>query len=216
MESMGAITPSTLSRSDLPWQIAWSREKCTPCGPWGRRVPARAIEPGVFRKRTVQVPVGLAEKPGILVQASTTALKQRTGSGARLLGCGMWAGYCPNGPSAGPKRGTDKLRFQQQHPGGGPSPQRRGRPATTPAAILERDQGRSPSPCSRPALGCGTARLRAADRSDGFSPRGELGRKTGITLVPPVREIYPSSSHMSLRAFSPQHVGGLQMGVAKP
>ena len=111
MESMGAITPSTLSRSDLPWQIAWSREKCTLCGRCTAVCPVRAIEPGVFRKRTVQVPVGLAEKPGNLYSVYH-GIEQRTDPAHACIGCGMCDLVCPNG-AIRPVRSTetDKLRF---------------------------------------------------------------------------------------------------------
>ncbi len=68
MESMGKINPSTLSTTDLPWQIVWSKEKCTLCGRCTAVCPVRAIELGVHSKRTLQVPMGLTEKPGRLVQ----------------------------------------------------------------------------------------------------------------------------------------------------
>ncbi len=73
MESMGCITPSTLSTKDLPWIILWNKEKCTLCGRCTAVCPVRAIELGVHRKRAIQVSIGLEEKPGNLFTAFTTA-----------------------------------------------------------------------------------------------------------------------------------------------
>ncbi len=67
MESAGTVNPSTLSVKDLPWQIMWNKEKCTLCGRCTAVCPVRAIEPGVHRKRALQVPVGLEEKPAQLL-----------------------------------------------------------------------------------------------------------------------------------------------------
>ncbi|MEI7637127.1 MAG: 4Fe-4S binding protein, partial [Syntrophus sp. (in: bacteria)] len=55
---MGKISPSTLSKSDLPWQIIWNREACTLCGRCTAVCPVRAIELGVHRKRVVQTVIG--------------------------------------------------------------------------------------------------------------------------------------------------------------
>ena len=49
MESMGHVTPSTLSVKDLPWQIMWNKEKCTLCGQCTTVCPVRAIDLGVRR-----------------------------------------------------------------------------------------------------------------------------------------------------------------------
>ena len=59
MEPVGRLTPSTLSTKDLPWQLLWSKEKCTLCGRCTAVCPVRAIELGVHRKRVVEVPLGL-------------------------------------------------------------------------------------------------------------------------------------------------------------
>ena len=59
MSTNGAITPSTLSPKDLPWQILWNKEKCTLCGQCTAVCPVQAIDLGVFRKRMVEPPVGL-------------------------------------------------------------------------------------------------------------------------------------------------------------
>ena len=55
MQTDGPVTPSTLSVKDLPWQILWSKEKCTLCGRCTAVCPVNAIDLGVFRKRVLDV-----------------------------------------------------------------------------------------------------------------------------------------------------------------
>lgn len=55
MQPNAAITPSTLSVKDLPWQILWQKDKCTLCGRCTAVCPVNAIELGVFRKRRIKV-----------------------------------------------------------------------------------------------------------------------------------------------------------------
>jgi ferredoxin len=55
MQPNAAITPSTLSVKDLPWQILWHKDKCTLCGRCTAVCPVNAIELGVFRKRRITV-----------------------------------------------------------------------------------------------------------------------------------------------------------------
>ncbi|MRR38423.1 4Fe-4S dicluster domain-containing protein, partial [bacterium] len=64
MESMATLHPSTLSTKDLHWRILWSKEKCTLCGRCTAVCPVQAIELGVHRKRTGNVPLGIKETPG--------------------------------------------------------------------------------------------------------------------------------------------------------
>ena len=47
-----AITPSTLSIKDLPWQILWDKDKCTLCGKCTAVCPVSAVELGVFRSES--------------------------------------------------------------------------------------------------------------------------------------------------------------------
>ena len=66
MEPVGHIAPSTLSAKDLPWQIAWQKDRCTLCGRCTTVCPVRAIELGVHRKRALTTPVGLESRPANL------------------------------------------------------------------------------------------------------------------------------------------------------
>lgn len=53
MSSNRTIKPSSLSLSDLPWQIQWKKDRCTLCGQCTAVCPVRAIELSVFRKRNI-------------------------------------------------------------------------------------------------------------------------------------------------------------------
>lgn len=111
MEPMGHIAPSTLSTKDLPWQILWDKEKCTLCGSCTTVCPVRAIDLGVHRKRSLQVPVGLETMPGNLFSVYH-GIDQRTDPAHACVGCGMCTMVCPNGAIL-PMHGDeiDKLRF---------------------------------------------------------------------------------------------------------
>jgi glutamate synthase (NADPH) large chain len=77
MSSNTAISPSALSIKDLPWQILWDKEKCTLCGQCTAVCPVQAIELGVFRKRIIETPVNLSEKPSTLYKIYN-GIRQRT------------------------------------------------------------------------------------------------------------------------------------------
>ncbi|MBN1470242.1 MAG: 4Fe-4S binding protein, partial [Syntrophaceae bacterium] len=123
MESVGTISPSTLSLKDLPWQIMWSKDKCTLCGQCTAVCPVRAIELGVHRKSVLQVPVGLEQKASNLLSVYF-GIDQRTDAAHACVGCGMCTMVCPNGAIM-PIRSdeVDKLRF---HVNQGGEPRRRG------------------------------------------------------------------------------------------
>ncbi|MBE0556966.1 MAG: 4Fe-4S binding protein, partial [Proteobacteria bacterium] len=87
MEPDGQLKPSTLSTTDLPWQVYWSKEKCCLCGRCTAVCPVQAIELGVHRERMIQVQVGLKEKPGNLYGVYH-GVRQRTDVAHACIGCG--------------------------------------------------------------------------------------------------------------------------------
>ena len=111
MQTNGTVTPSTLSLKDLPWQIRWSKEKCTLCGRCTAVCPVNAIELGVFRKRGVDAPIGFARAPSNVFSVYH-GIRQRTDPAYRCVGCAACSMVCPNDAIL-PERGdeTDKLRF---------------------------------------------------------------------------------------------------------
>jgi glutamate synthase (NADPH) large chain len=96
MEPDGRLKPSSLGLKDLPWQIVWNKEKCTLCGQCTAVCPVQAIEIGVHRKRFIQTPLGLTEKPSN-VFAVYHGVRQKTDVAHACTGCGMCAMVCPNG-----------------------------------------------------------------------------------------------------------------------
>ncbi len=213
MESMGPITPSTLSTKDLPWQIQWSKEKCTLCGSCTTVCPVRAIELGVHRRRALQVPVGLETKPGNLVSIYH-GIDQRTDPAHACVGCGMCTMVCPNGAIA-PLRsdGIDKLRF---HVNQGGEPRRRGGRRNNPDSVLDKIKFVRISMLTDPALDAGRHEFELRTLLGRVLPPEEMlkvSRENG--WMPPVREIYPLViGSRSFGALSPKMWEGLQMGVA--
>ncbi|MEN6319216.1 MAG: glutamate synthase-related protein [Syntrophaceae bacterium] len=213
MESMGTITPSKLSRSDLPWQIEWSKEKCNLCGQCTAVCPVQAIELGVHRKRTLQVPIGLTEKPGNLFSVYH-GIRQRTEPAFACIGCGMCDLVCPNG-AIRPVRNieTDKLRF---HINQGGVPRRRGGRRNDPRNVLDEIKFIRISMLTDPALDSSRHDFELRTLLGRILPAEDLVKTTSANgWIPPVREIYPLIiASMSFGALSPNMWEGLQMGVA--
>jgi glutamate synthase (NADPH) large chain len=213
MESMGKITPSTLSGSDLPWQIAWNMGKCTLCGQCTAVCPVRAIELGVHRKRTVPTPMGLMEKPAQLFSVYH-GVRQRTEPAFACIGCGMCDLVCPN-DAIRPVRNveTDKLRF---HINQGGVPRRRGGRRNDPRNVLDEIKFIRISMLTDPALDASRHDFELRTLLGRILPAEELvntAKENG--WIPPVREIYPLIiGSMSFGALSPNMWEGLQMGVA--
>jgi glutamate synthase (NADPH/NADH) large chain len=213
MESMGCANPSTLSIKDLPWQIHWSKDKCTLCGNCTSVCPVRAIELGVHRKRALQIPIGLEEKATNLFSVYH-GIVQRTDAAHACVGCGMCTMVCPNGAII-PVRGDeiDKLRF---HVNQGGEPRRRGGRRNSSDSVLDRIKFVRISMLTDPALDAGRHEFELRTLLGRVLPPEEMlkvSREEG--WMPPVREIYPLIiGSMSFGALSPNMWEGLQMGVA--
>jgi len=213
MESIGTINPSTLSVKDLPWQIMWSKDKCTLCGQCTAVCPVRAVELGVHRKSFLQVPVGLEEKASNLLSVYF-GIDQRTDAAHACVGCGMCAMVCPNGAIT-PMRSdeVDKLRF---HVNQGGEPRRRGGRRNTHDSVLDKIKFIRISMLTDPALDAGRHEFELRTLLGRILPPEEMlrvSREKG--WMPPVREIYPLViGSMSFGALSPNMWEGLQMGVA--
>ncbi|MBW1960489.1 MAG: 4Fe-4S binding protein [Deltaproteobacteria bacterium] len=208
-----ALTPSTLSVKDLPWQILWDKDRCTLCGGCTAVCPVQAIELGVFRRRIVQTFLNLDEAPGN-VFTIYHGIRQKTDPGYACMGCGMCNLVCPNDAII-PARSdeADKLRY---HINRGGQPRRRGGRRNVPGGILDRIKFIRISMLTDPALDAGRHE---------FELRTLLGRilppEKNLKLlkengwIPPVREIYPLIiGGMSFGALSPTMWEGLQLAVA--
>jgi glutamate synthase (NADPH/NADH) large chain len=213
MQSNEKIIPSSLSLKDLPWQIVWSKEKCTLCGRCTAVCPVHAIEAAVFRKRVVDVETGLREKPGN-VYKTYYGIRQRTSPAYHCVGCGMCAMVCPNDailPMHSDEAG--KLSF---HINQGGEPERRGGRRNAPGGVLDRIKFTRISMLTDPALDAGRHEFEMRSLLGRVLPPEENMRRVRENeWIPPVREIYPLIiGGMSFGALSPTMWEGLQMGVA--
>jgi glutamate synthase (NADPH/NADH) large chain len=104
MLTNGTIVPSSLSVRDLQWQVDWDKDKCTLCGRCCAVCPVQAIELGVHRKRTIQIPslaeIGPATASSNVYQVYH-GIRQKTDPAYACTGCGMCNLVCPNGAIMG-------------------------------------------------------------------------------------------------------------------
>ena len=213
MESMGNLHPSTLSTKDLHWRILWSKEKCTLCGRCTAVCPVQAIELGVHRKRTVNVPLGIKDTPGAVFSVYH-GIDQRTDPAYACIGCAMCTLVCPNEAIIPVHNDeTDKQRF---HINTGGVPRRRGGRRNNPGSLLDQIKFVRISMLTDPALDAGRHEFELRTLLGRILPAEEallFTRENG--WIPPVREIYPLLiGSMSFGALSPTMWEGLQMGVA--
>ena len=206
MPSNRPITPSTLSIKDLPWQIEWSKEKCTLCGSCTAVCPVNAIELGVFRKRTVETALGV--NLGMEGSASSVfkvyhGIRQRTDAAYACVGCAMCTMVCPN-DAIMPKR-TDEAPKLAFHINQGGQPRRRGGRRNVPGGILDQIKFQRISMLTDPALDAGRHEFEVKTLLGRVLPPEEsLKHYNENGWVPPVREIYPLIiGSMSFGALSP-------------
>ena len=213
MAPNGRIAVSQLSIRDLPWQITWSKDKCTLCGSCTAVCPVRALELGVFQKRTIQANIDIN-------QSSTSyfnvyhGIRQKMTPENACIGCGMCSMVCPN-DAIMPIRNdeTDKLVF---HINQGGAPRRRGGRRNVPGGILDRIKFIRISMLTDPALDAGRHEFEIRTLLGRvLAPEDNLQHLKEHGWIPPVREIYPLIiGGMSFGALSPPMWEGLQMGVA--
>ncbi len=213
MSSNGSISPSQLNLKDLPWQILWDKEKCALCGQCTAVCPVRALELGVFQKRTVTpvIDISQASASGFSVYYG---IRQKTNPENACVGCGMCGMVCPN-DAIMPVRNdeADKLVF---HVNQGGAPRRRGGRRNVPGGILDRIKFIRISMLTDPALDAGRHEFEIRTLLGRvLSPEDNLRHLKENGWIPPVREIYPLMiGGMSFGALSPTMWEGLQMGVA--
>ncbi|MFO8031238.1 MAG: glutamate synthase-related protein [Desulfohalobiaceae bacterium] len=212
MLSTGFIGPNTMSVKDLPWQIQWSEQRCTLCGRCCSVCPVQALELGVFRKRSIQTPMGLQQKPENTFSIYY-GIRQRTSPEQACVGCGMCTQVCPN-EAILPVRSDeqDKQRFHVNQAG---QPRRRGGRRNNPAGVLDRIKFTRISMLTDPALDAGRHEFELRTLLGRvLPPEKALNLQQENGWSPPVREIYPLIiGSMSFGALSPNMWEGLIMGV---
>jgi glutamate synthase (NADPH/NADH) large chain len=207
------ITPSTLSVKDLPWQIAWDKDKCTLCGRCTAVCPVNAIELGVFRKRELMTSLDPNNPPSNVYKVYQ-GIRQRTDPAYACVGCATCTLVCPNDAII-PIRSdeADKLRF---HVNRGGQPRNRGGRRNVPGGLLDQIKFVRISMLTDPALDAGRHEFELRTLLGRVLPPEEnlkFYRENG--WIPPVREIYPLIvGSMSFGALSPNMWEGLQLGVA--
>ncbi|MCA1743487.1 MAG: glutamate synthase-related protein [Desulfonatronovibrio sp.] len=214
MQPNAAITPSTLSRCDFPWQVSWDIQTCTLCGRCTSVCPVNAIELGTFRKRSIESLVpGLNKKPDSNFKVYH-GIRQKTDPGYACVGCGMCNMVCPNN-AIEPVRSEfgDTLKFH--HDQGGLSRTRGGRRNSN-QSVLDQIKFLRISMLTDPALDAGRHEFEMKTLIGRILPPAKtLKAKKHNGWIPPVREIYPLLiGGMSFGALSPNMWEGLQMGVA--
>ncbi|HOK07412.1 MAG TPA: glutamate synthase-related protein [Syntrophales bacterium] len=213
MESVGKMTPSSLSASDLPWRVLWDKERCTLCGRCTAVCPVQAIELGVHRQRLFQAPLGLTQRPTNIVKVYH-GIDQKTDPAHACVGCAMCDYVCPNG-AIHPVRSdqVDKLRFHVNQNG---EPRRRGGRRNDPRSILDEIKFIRISMLTDPALDAGRHDFELRTLLGRVLPAEEMVKSMRDNgWIPPVREIYPLViGSMSFGALSPTMWEGIQMGVA--
>jgi glutamate synthase (NADPH/NADH) large chain len=222
MQSNGQLTPSSLSTKDLLWQIQWNKDKCTLCGRCTAVCPVHAIELGVHRKRTVQIPaigeMGIVNNTSSNLYQIYHGIRQKTDPAYGCIGCSMCNLVCPNGAII-PTKGDDADK-QKFHINRGGQPRYRGGrrnvPDTLQGGVLDQIKFTRISMLTDPALDAGRHEFELRTLLGRVLPPEEnLKHYREHGWIPPIREIYPLIiGSMSFGALSPNMWEGLQMGVA--
>ncbi len=213
MPSNRTIEPSSLSLSDLPWQISWNMEKCTLCGKCTSVCPVQAIELKVFRKKKITGSIDL-NKTNKTEFETFFGINQKREIKNACMGCGMCTLVCPNNAILPNKNfQTDRLSF---HINQGGEPRKRGGRRNSKENILDKIKFIRISMLTDPALDAGRHEFALSTLLGRIlSPKENIKQLKEHGWIPPVREIYPLIiGGMSIGALSPTMWEGLQMGVA--
>jgi glutamate synthase (NADPH/NADH) large chain len=213
MPARSAITPSSLSVSELPWKVDWNHDLCTLCGSCTSVCPVNAIEFAAFRKRTIEAPPKLVGKAKSS-QSVFFGIRQKTDPAYACVGCGMCNMVCPNNAITPVRsQNPDALKFHRDRGG---QPRTRGGRRNNGDSVLDQIKFLRISMLTDPALDAGRHEFELRTLIGRIlSPEKSLEVIKTQGWKPPVREIYPLLiGGMSFGALSPNMWEGLQMGVA--
>ncbi|MCK5099961.1 MAG: 4Fe-4S binding protein, partial [Desulfobacteraceae bacterium] len=186
MPSNRTIKPSTLSLSDLPWQIAWDKEKCTLCGKCTTICPVQAIELKVFRKKNIIASIDLNQNNKSDFQTYFGINQKKTIKNA-CMGCGMCTLICPNNAIIPDKNfQSDRLKF---HINQGGEPRKRGGRRNSKENILDKIKFIRISMLTDPALDAGRHEFELCTLLGRILPPKEnIKQLREHGWIPPVRE----------------------------
>ncbi len=213
MQSDRPVTPSSLSSVDLPWQVDWSRDRCTLCGKCTAVCPVGAIELKVFRKRHLQTSLYPGGDNSNQYEVFH-GISQKTRVENACVGCGMCAMVCPNNAiNSRLTLQSSRLSFHIDQEG---EPGKRGGRRNVKENLLDRIKFTRISMLTDPALDAGRHEFEVNTLLGRVLPPKENMKQVRENgWIPPVREIYPLIiGGMSFGALSPNMWEGLQMGVA--
>jgi glutamate synthase (NADPH/NADH) large chain len=213
MEPMGNIRASKLGRKDLPWRLAWSKEKCTLCGKCTAVCPLQALELGVHRKRLLDIAVGITTPPSN-IYGVYHGICQRTDIEHLCVGCGMCELVCPN-QAIGVFRNDeiDKARFHRNQGG---VPRRRGGRRNNSASLLDAIKFIRISMLTDPALDAGRHEFEIRTLLGRVLPAEDIIRvkkENGVTFRLYARFIPSSSARCPLALFLPTCGRGYRWGL---
>ncbi|MCP3924974.1 MAG: 4Fe-4S dicluster domain-containing protein [Desulfobacterales bacterium] len=214
MSSNTKITPSSLSKKDLPWQIEWDNDKCSFCGQCTSVCPMKAIKMSVSRKRMMNLSLGSGVKPSNSYETFQTIMQNTTSENA-CIGCAMCTQVCEN-HAIMPVKSDEPSKLAYHVNQGGNASTRGGRRKSNTPGVLDQIKFLRISMLTDPALDAGRHEFEMNTLLGRVLPPEEnikLLKENG--WIPPVREIYPLViGGMSFGALSPTMWEGLQMGVS--
>jgi ferredoxin len=214
MPSDGPIAPFSLSIKDLPWQIAWDKDKCTLCGRCTAVARSMRLNWG-FSASARWCPAVAARGAPSMNTVVYYGIRQRTDPAYACIGCAMCNMVCPNDAII-PMHG-DESTSCAMHINRGGQPRRAGGGATIrrPAG---HDQVYPDFHADGSGPGCRPARIRTAHAFGAGAAAGAKPQIHGGKRVDTAGsgDLPAHDRRHVLRGAFPQHVGRASDGGGLP